>query len=143
MALMKWEPFGDMDRFFYDIAPMSLSSLARSTSDCAVDLYEEDGNLIARMSIPGMKIEDMAVSVNDQYLSVSGSRVEEKEEKEKQYYHKEIRRGSFERVIHLPKEVDREKIVAEYEQGVLTVTMPEVVKRREDRHEIVIQEKHS
>ncbi len=140
MALIKWEPFGDMDRFFYDLHPSSFPSFSQASLDLAVDLFEEKGNLVARMHIPGMNAEDIKVSVDgERYLSIRADRNEEKEEKEKHYYSKEIRHGSFERVVRLPKDVDKEKITASYEKGVLTVTLPELSKKLPERTEVKVE----
>ena len=142
MAIIKWEPFGDMDRFFYDLHPASFPTFSSAAHDLAVDLFEEKGNLVARMHIPGMNAEDIKVSVDDErYLSIRAERSEEKEEKEKHYYSKEIRHGSFERMLRLPKDVDKEKITASYEKGVLTVTLPEVSKKLPERTEIKVAAK--
>jgi HSP20 family protein len=90
----------------------------------AVDLYEHGGDLIAKMNLPDIDPEKIGVSVENGTLRVSGSREEEKEEKARHYYSREIRRGAFERSVRLPKPVDRSKIDAQYKNGLLRVAMP-------------------
>lgn len=127
MALIKWEPFSEFDRFFDDrFFPMpSFPSLtAKLGWDLAVDLYEEKGNVIAKMTLPGINADDLDISVEEEMLHVSGRREEEKETKNKDYYSKEIRRGSFSRAVSLPRKVDGKKAASEYKDGVLTITMP-------------------
>lgn len=120
MALIKWEPWGDIEKLFGEFP---LAPSARSGWDLAVDLYEEEGNVVAKMQLPGIDAAKLHVSVEDDYLHVSGSREEEKEEKGKRYYYKEIKKGSFERVIALPTAVEKDKVEALYDRGVLTITM--------------------
>lgn len=122
MPIIKWEPFNELDRFFDERSYISM--LPKLGWDFAIDLYEEDGNLIARMNIPGVKPDDLDITVDEDSLSVSGSREEEKETGKKDYYNKEIRRGSFSRTISLPRSVDASKVAAEYVDGILKITMP-------------------
>jgi len=122
MDLIKWEPFGDMDRFFEDFP--SFPKMEKFGWDLAVDVYEKDKNIIAEMNLPGVDPDKIDISVEDNHMRVSGSREESKEEKKKQYYSKEIKRGSFERVVRLPSEVQKAKVKAEYEGGKLTITLP-------------------
>lgn len=122
MAIIKWDPFRELDRFFEEdvFAPV----FAKITSDLAVDVYEEDNNIVAEMQIPGVEPKNLNVEIEDNYLKVSGSREEEKEEKKKSYYRKEIKKGAFERVILLPSEVVGDKAEAEYKDGVLKIKIP-------------------
>lgn len=119
MALIKWEPFGDIDRLLEDFPVFPKQGF-----DLAVDVYEKNGKIIAEMNLPGIDPEKIGVSVEDNYLRVAGSREESKEEKQKRYYSKEIRRGSFERIVRLPAAVERNKVSADYKNGMLTITMP-------------------
>lgn len=119
--ITQWKPLGELDRFFED----SLSPLfPRIGLDLAVDLYEEEGNVVARMSLPGVKPEELDITIEDDVLSITGRREEEQETDKKDYYSKEIRRGSFSRVVSLPKMVDAQHVLATYRDGVLTVQMP-------------------
>lgn len=121
MSLIKWEPFGEFDQFFRELQPMRSSGMGY---DMSVDVYEEGADLVAEMTLPGLKAEDIDVEVEDNYLRISGKREEEREKKEKSHYVKEIRRGSFERAVHLPDLVDQDQVTAEYKDGLLTVRMP-------------------
>ncbi len=127
MAIVKWDPFGDIENFFEDddfFAP----TFPKITSDFAVDVYEKEGNVVVEMQVPGIDPKDINVSVEEGYLRVSGSRKEEKEEKKKHYYRKEIRKGAFERVVALPAEVVGEKAQAEHKDGLLKVIIPKAKK---------------
>lgn len=121
MAIIKWEPFRDIERFFDD--EMSLLG-NRFGWDLAVDVYEEGGNMIAEMQLPGIDPDRVDISVDRDVLTISGAREEQKETKEKQYYAKEIRRGSFQRTVRLPHEGAADSASASYQDGVLKVTIP-------------------
>jgi len=136
MSLIKWEPFGQFDKFFEDFSSVSFPKVG---ADLAVDVFEKDGKILAEMNIPGIDPDKIEVSVEDNYLRVAGSHSEEKEEKEKHYYSKEIRRGSFERIVPLPAAVDQEKIEAEYNNGVLHISMPKVEKVKEKKVEVKVK----
>lgn len=131
MQLIKWEPFKEIDRFFDDRFLQPFGSFSKLGLDLAVDVYEEKGNVVAKMSLPGIKSEELDISLEDEMLTISGRREEEKEVDKKDYYSKEIRRGSFSRTVSLPKSVDAGKAEAKYENGELIVTMPIVAGAKE------------
>lgn len=137
MAIIKWEPFADIERFFDE--DFSLMPFAKFGRDLAVDLYEEGDNLIAEMHLPGVEPERVDVSVEDNHLRVVGSREEEKETKKKNFYSKEIKRGSFERIVRLPIAVDKAKVHAECKNGVLKVTLPKQVKTEANKIKVEIK----
>lgn len=122
MSLIKWEPFDDLDRVFRNL---SLSPTFKIPDlDLACDVYEDGNNLVAEMNLPGLDGKNIDVEIEDNHLRVSGRREEIKEKKEKSHYNKEIRRGSFERVIALPRTVEQKGVEAEYKDGVLKIVMP-------------------
>lgn len=121
MSLIKWEPFDEFDRFLREVPAVRMQGM---NFDLAADVYEDGNNLVAEMNLPGLAGEDIDVEVEDNHLRISGKREEVSEKKEKNHYAKEIRRGSFERVIPLPAPVRQDAVSAVYEQGVLKVTMP-------------------
>ena len=134
-SIIKWNPFDDLDKFFDD----EFFSSKRG-KDLAVDLYEEGNSLIAKMHVPGIDAKDINVSVEDNYLVVSGKREEEKEEKEKNFYRKEIKSGSFERIIALPKAVKSDQVSAELKNGVLKVVMPKQEEEGGKRVEVQVKD---
>ncbi len=121
----RWEPFGaELDRWFGGGGP---PSFLRFGADLATDVYEEDDTVVVEMHAPDIDPSEIDVSIEGDYLRVSGSREESDEEEKRDYYRKEIRRGSFERIIPLPQAVDRDKASAEYENGCLVVMLPKAV----------------
>lgn len=126
MQIIKWQPFKEIDRFFDDRFLQPFSDFPKLGLDLAIDVYEEKGNIIAKMSLPGVKSEELDISLEDDELTISGKREEEKETEEKDYYSKEIKRGSFSRLVKLPKSVDGANTEAKYENGELVISMPVV-----------------
>lgn len=122
MPVIKWEPLNELDRFFDERAYPPL--FPKLGLDLAADIYEEKGAVVAKMNIPGIDPDELDVSVDEDILTVSGSREEEKETDEKDYYSKEIRRGLFSRSVRLPKSVDAKRASAGYKDGVIVVTLP-------------------
>ncbi len=120
MQLIKWEPFKEIDQFIEN----SIFPAFKVGFDLAVDVYEESGHIIAKMSLPGIKKEDFDISLDDDMMTISGRREDEIEVDKKDYYSKEIRRGAFSRTVSLPKSVDASRAEAQYENGELIVTMP-------------------
>ena len=134
MAIIKWEPFGDFDRFF-DLPAPQLGSVG----DMAIDLFEDGSNFIAEMSIAGIEPDKVDVTVEGNYLRVCGRREEEKERKTKQFYSKEIRRGGFERAVRLPAPVQESKVAAEYKDGILRITLPKVEEKKAGKIKVVVK----
>ena len=137
--LSRWEPFRDlvnirtdMDRLFnafFGTYPDETDSFWSPM----VDIEESNGNLVVKAELPGMKKDDIKVSVHDNVLSVSGERRQEKETKEKTFHRVERYYGKFMRSIALPKEVNADTIKATYKDGVLNITLqkPESMKPKD------------
>jgi HSP20 family protein len=134
MAIVKWEPFGEIDRFFDDF---SLSGFSNLGKDMAIDLYEDGDLIVAEMSAPGIDPDNIDITVENGYMRISGVREDVKEEKDKQFYSKEIRRGSFERVVNLPERVDENAVEAEYKDGILKVKMPKLEEKKKEKIKII------
>jgi HSP20 family protein len=90
----------------------------------AVDIYQADDNLIVRAELPGLKREDIDISLHEGALFISGERHESKKEESDKSHRTERVSGSFQRTISLPCKVDAGKIKATYTDGVLTTTLP-------------------
>ncbi len=102
----------------------------------AVDLIEDKDKLSVKAELPGMKREDIEVSLHGDTLSISGERKEEKERKEGENYRAERFFGRFQRTIHLPQPVDGNKVEASYRDGVLTITLPKTEEAKRKQIEI-------
>jgi HSP20 family protein len=96
----------------------------------AVDIYETEKEIVLKADLPGLKLEDVDISLNNNVLSVRGERRFEKEVKDDNYHRVERAYGNFVRTFTLPNTVNVEQIDASYENGVLKITLP---KREEAR----------
>ncbi len=89
----------------------------------AMDVEETDKHVLVRAEIPGVKADDLDVSIQHGALVISGEKKESEERKESGYLYQERRYGSFRREITLPTAVDEQNVKAEYKDGVLHVTL--------------------
>jgi HSP20 family protein len=106
-----------------------------------VDVSENDREIQIVAELPGLKQEDINLNLQDDVLTVSGETRESREEKEKQYHLTERSYGRFERSFRLPDTVDRDKISARFENGLLTITLPKSEKSQQKAKRIEIGRK--
>jgi HSP20 family protein len=131
-VLTRWEPFREfstlqdrMNRLFRETQGNSQDeSLTSSSFAPAVDVYEDEHNVTLKIEVPGIDEKDIDVRVENNTLTVHGERKIEKEEKEENYRRVERQYGSFTRTFNLPATVDAEKVQADYDKGVLKITLP-------------------
>lgn len=125
MSLIKWAPFfseDEMDKAFGDFLPAIRGEQFGFTP--AVDVYEDKDNIIVETQLAGIDPEKVDISVENNILCLKGESEKKSEIDEKNYYRKEIRRGSFYRSIALPSKVDSEKATASNEGGMLKIVIP-------------------
>jgi len=129
MDIIKWSPFRDIDKFFDqdDFFPV-IPAISRKSKP-AIDIYQTKEDVVAEVSLAGVDPNDVKVSVEDDVLTVKGEMKKEKETKEKDYYCKEIRSGSFMRSMSLPSHVKADRAQAESKNGVLKITIPKDEKK--------------
>ena len=94
----------------------------------AVNITEQKDNYLVSLAAPGLKKDDFKIDVDGNMLTISSEKEETKEEKDKKFTRKEYNYSSFSRSFSLPEEINKEKIEAYYEDGVLKITLP----RREE-----------
>jgi HSP20 family protein len=90
----------------------------------ALDLYTTPEAIVAKVALPGVKPEDVDVTIGDDLLTISGTFKEEKETTEAGYVHKELNRGSFSRSFSIPTAIKAEAVTASFKDGLLTLTLP-------------------
>ena len=89
-----------------------------------INLSEDKDNYFVRAEMPGLKADDINISVTGSNLSISGERKIPSEGEDVRYHRREREAGTFSRVVALPGEVDADKVEARHEQGILTVVIP-------------------
>jgi HSP20 family protein len=101
-----------------------------------LNVYEQDGNLVVEADVPGLKKEDLRIEMHGDHLTLRGETKHEQEKKDRNYYAKEVRYGSFERTVALPYEIAADNAKAEMKDGVLRVVLPksEAAKKIGTRH---------
>jgi HSP20 family protein len=128
--LTRWEPVREMmtlreamDRLFDDAFTRPLGQSGISTMP-AIDLYQTADEVVVKASLPGLKAGDVQITITADVLTLRGEFKQEDERKDATYHIREHRSGVFERTLMLPTEVEGDKARAEFEDGVLTVTLP-------------------
>lgn len=128
--LIRWEPAREMmtlrdamDRLFDDAFTRPLS-LRDGWSVPAIDMYQTDDEIVVKASLPGFKADEVQINITGEMLSLKGEMKREEEKKEKAWHIREQRWGSFERSVALPTDVVADKAKADFESGVLTITLP-------------------
>lgn len=121
-TLVRWDPFGllrEFDRLFETELPLEARTWVPR-----IDVFTADGSLVVRAEVPGVRPEDIDVTVEDGKLVISGSREFEREVDESGWHRKEIFEGEFQRTLFLPESADLERIEAKTKDGILEVTIP-------------------
>ncbi len=152
--LTRWSPFGSfateepfggmlslrnaMDRLFQDafVRPSELfgpSGFGDAQGWLALDVYETENDCVVTAAIPGVRPEDVDISVQGNLLTIRGETKSEQEQARGSYHIRERRYGSFHRQLQLPVPVDTEKAEARFENGILTLTLPKTEEARERR----------
>ena len=131
--LVRWEPFRDlislreaMDRLFEEsvVRPRTEWLASAGAGTLAVDMYETDDAIVVKSAIPGIKPEDLDISITSDTLTIKGETKFEEEIKEEHFIRQERRYGSFCRSLTIPMPVVAGKAEAKFENGILTLTLP-------------------
>jgi len=130
MAIIPWRPSFDLDRFFEEENRWPPFAPMRKFLAPAMDIYEEKNNIVVEMPLAGVPPEKVDISIENDLLTVKGEVEEKKETKEENYYHKEIKRGSFVRQASLPMAVKGDGAKAETANGMLKIIIPKAEKAK-------------
>ncbi len=134
MAIIRWKddlfnPFNELDRlqdeinqvFNYNREPVNQGLFDRTVSP-AIDVVEDKDGFTVLCDLPGVKLENLDISVTQDVLTIKGEKKEN--ENKSKVYRKETWEGSFQRTLALPTSVDGSKVEASFKDGVLKVTLP-------------------
>lgn len=131
MQLTRWDPFREMEEMFGQRGRgwpakkrMGMMPVDDEIWAPRVDISETDKNFQIKVEVPGIKRDDVKISVEDNTLTIKGERKEEKQEEGRKFHRMECYYGSFERQFALPPNINQEKIDASFKDGVLVLDLP-------------------
>ena len=126
----------NLDRLFdKSAAPNSVSGIV------PVDIMEKDGKYVVRASMPGINPDNIELTVENDILTIRGTTQHEAEFKDAKVYRREVSSGSFTRSIHLPENVDVDAVEATFADGIVSITMPQVIEQNPEPRRIALQAK--
>jgi HSP20 family protein len=133
MSVVRWEPFSDlmslreaMDRLFEDsyVRPGGRAVAAHGPADVALDVIETDDAFVVTASLPGVKPEDVEITITGETLVIKGESKSETKAEPATYLYQERRYGAFARTIVVPAPVQADKAEAKFKDGILTLSVP-------------------
>jgi HSP20 family protein len=132
MSLVNLDPFAEIQSVFGPMLSRASGLFPRLSRDGEVsvewaptsDISETDKEYLIRVGLPGVKKEDIKVSVTNRFITVEGERKQEKEEKNEKFHRVESFYGSFSRRFSLPDNIQAESVSSDYKDGVLSVRIP-------------------
>lgn len=139
MALVRWSPLRDvlgvrdeMDRLLDEFYGRTVSSGEKFEGDWTpvMDISDSNGDIVASMELPGLKTDDIKVSVEDDVLTVTGEKKQQESQSGDNWRRVERTYGYFKRSVKLPAPVDADKVKAAYKDGVLTISMPKIESKK-------------
>jgi len=133
--LVRWEPFRDMMTLRDAMGRLFDESLVRpfggwpfgsreETPVPAIDMYQTDSDVVVKATLPGLKPEEVEISLSGNSLEIKGETKEESEGKQGDYYYRERSYGSFQRCLTLPVEIKSDEVEATFDNGLLVLKMP-------------------
>lgn len=151
MAVVRWDPFRDLMSLQDEVNRLFRRSFFRGAGESAdlaqataawvpsIDVYEKEGKLFVEAELPGLRAEDIDISIEDGVLTIKGERKFADDVKEENYHRMERAYGYFERRIGLPRKVDEENIHATVADGVLKVEMLEFEEAKPKKIPIAVE----
>ena len=138
MSLMRWDPWEEfrsvrraMDRLFSEImGERPQETEERPAYPFPLDMYETEDALVVKAALPGLRPDDVEISVQGDTLFIKGETKQEEKIDRGNYLRRELRYGMYSRAIPLPVAVDTDKAEAIFEHGILTVRLPKTVEAK-------------
>jgi HSP20 family protein len=129
MNLERWDPFRDVVSLRDAMNSLLQESFVRpnggpGTLALPLDVVESEQDFVVKASLPGVKPDDVQISIHGDMLTIRGETKAEQEKKGDTWHVRERRHGSFQRSVGLSAPVNTEKAVAKFDNGVLTLTLP-------------------
>lgn len=129
MALIKYDPFKEMERFLEDDLFGFFPAIKRHM-DPAMDMYHTEKDIVIELQVPKIDPTKINISIEEGVLKVEGGQQQSEEEKGKEYFRREIRRANFVRMVQLPTPVKENEVEATYENGILKIVLPKTEVKR-------------
>jgi len=126
-----WDPFEEFDNLFERSLPKVWEREIELAPAC--DVYQDEKNVIVETSVPGVDRNDIDISIEDDILTIKGKTEKKEEIKKENYFRKEIRKGSFSRVVNLPVAVIADDAHAKFDNGILKITVPKAEPTKETK----------
>ncbi len=154
MTLMRWTPSRDLPALPSEVLGIQREinrmfdsffrgpeedGLQTTSWNPLVDVTENDHSYLLNVELPGVSRNDVKIVVQDNQLTIRGEKKQEKESKNSNYHRVERSYGSFQRTFTLPTTVKAEKIEANYNDGVLTITVPKAEEAKAKEIEVKVK----
>ena len=140
MVLTRWNPYNELRRMREEMDRIWRGQRIFPEEDgemeqwsIPLDVIEEENNIIVKATVPGIKPEDIEVTLEDDVLTIRGQTQSESERREGNYLMRERRAGAFHRMLRLPNSVDTDRAETSYDNGVLTVAFPKIEAKKAKR----------
>ncbi len=116
----------------YDVQLTSTKKESRSSSEghLTIDVYQTEDDIVVQSTIAGASRDNIDISVTQDMITIKGRREPEERIKTSDYYHQELYWGPFSRAVILPESVDADSAKADYRNGILTIRLPKLEKKR-------------
>ncbi len=148
MPIVRWDPFrefaqlsDEIGRWFGEVPEREKRERGTVMWAPRVDIKETETYVTVKADLPGIKMEDIDVSVDENQLVIKGERKLEKEEKEKDYIRVERSYGSFYRSFDVGVPIKADEVKASYDNGVLEITIPKAEVKKTQKVAITSKEK--
>jgi len=135
--IVRWDPYREMtgirrlmDRWFEGMPRLGRFDWDVTDGHFPLDLYETDEAVVVKAALPGVKAEDVDITITGETLTIKGEARREEEEKKRDYYRQETWYGNFARSISLPSQVEADKAEAVFDNGILRLTIPKAAAAR-------------
>jgi len=122
----------------YSLWPFSQVD-AMSSFSPQVEIVEDNDSILVNAELPGLDTKDIDISITGDTLIIKGVKKWEFVEKEEEIHCTERAYGSFVRVLHIPKHIDQERVVADYSNGILNITLPKIESERRSSRRIQVR----
>lgn len=146
MRMVRWDPFPELDDMSSRLGRMMGVPMRRIDHEAeafaawapAIDVEESDKEYLVKADLPDIRKDDVKINIQDGMLVIEGERHQEKEEKGRKFHRVERSYGKFVRQLAVPSDVERDKVAADYKDGVLAIHLPKAATAKPKSVEVMI-----